>query len=349
MPQKGYTSEGMVDDLEIVGIQKEGLVLPTKTRPKRVSFRGSDGKSYDYLVKGREDLRLDARVMQLLDTVNAALKRKNSRGHLPLFGKSYAVTPLADRVGLIEWIPEQTSLNSLYRSWLEEEKQPSEGLEKPHSSTTGEGVRSRDAIAKDTENFEGAPSLAKKFNVQLVESARAIGYDLGAHQRSAWPKSLLLSVFQSLRSETPDDLIVQFQWCASAHTSDWWQKHKNFIASSSVTSMVGYLLGLGDRHPDNVLFDRNSGTVVHIDFNVCFDKGTRLRVPELVPFRLTSTIMKALGLSGAHGVFQVSNLFSFLLSFAFFSLPIFFFFACAHLIQSKVPGAGGVRKSVENM
>ena len=309
MPKKGYTSDGMVDDLEIVGIRKEGLVLPTKTRPKRISFVGSDGKSYDYLVKGREDLRLDARVMQLFDTVNAALRRKSKRGYLPLFAKSYAVTPLADRVGLIEWIPELTSLNSLYRSWLEEEKLPGEGPEKSHSRTaTGEGTRPRDAIAKDTENFEGVPSLAKKFNVQLVESARAIGYDLGAHQRAAWPKSLLLSVFHSLRNETPDDLVVQFQWCASSSTSDWWRKHKNFIASSSVTSMVGYLLGLGDRHPDNVLFDHNSGAVVHIDFNVCFDKGVRLRVPELVPFRLTSTIIKALGISGAHGVFQVSKL-----------------------------------------
>ena len=31
-------------------------------------------------------------------------------------------------------------------------------------------------------------------------------------------------------------------------------------------SMAGYILGLGDRHPSNLMLDRVSGRVVHIDF-----------------------------------------------------------------------------------
>lgn len=38
--------------------------------------------------------------------------------------------------------------------------------------------------------------------------------------------------------------------------------------------------------------------VVHIDYNVCFEKGKNLRVPEKVPFRMTPNIMTALGLTG---------------------------------------------------
>lgn len=37
--------------------------------------------------------------------------------------------------------------------------------------------------------------------------------------------------------------------------------------------MVGYIIGLGDRHLDNVLIDMTTGEVVHIDYNVCFEKG----------------------------------------------------------------------------
>jgi PI-3-kinase-related kinase SMG-1 len=55
-------------------------------------------------------------------------------------------------------------------------------------------------------------------------------------------------------------------------------------------SIVGYILGLGDRHLDNILVDFSSGDIVHIDYNVCFDKGLRLKIPEIVPFRLTHTI-----------------------------------------------------------
>lgn len=50
---------------------------------------------------------------------------------------------------------------------------------------------------------------------------------------------------------------------------------------------MGYLLGLGDRHLDNILLDSRTGAVVHIDFNIIFERGRKLRVPEVVPFRLT--------------------------------------------------------------
>lgn len=36
-------------------------------------------------------------------------------------------------------------------------------------------------------------------------------------------------------------------------------------------SMVGYILGLGDRHPNNIMFNRNSGKIIHIDFGDCFE------------------------------------------------------------------------------
>jgi PI-3-kinase-related kinase SMG-1 len=79
-----------------------------------------------------------------------------------------------------------------------------------------------------------------------------------------------------------------------------------FSVSVAVMSMVGYILGLGDRHLDNILVDFCTGDVVHIDYNVCFDKGLRLKIPEIVPFRLTQTIQAALGLTGVEGTFRAS-------------------------------------------
>ena len=79
-----------------------------------------------------------------------------------------------------------------------------------------------------------------------------------------------------------------------------------YCGSLAAMSMVGHIFGLGDRHLDNILIDFFSGDIVHIDYNVCFEKGQRLKVPEIVPFRLTQTLEAALGLTGIEGLFRAN-------------------------------------------
>lgn len=78
----------------------------------------------------------------------------------------------------------------------------------------------------------------------------------------------------------------------------------NYTRSVATTSIVGHVLGLGDRHVSNILLDNATGEVVHIDFGVAFDQGKLLPIPELVPFRLTRDIVDAMGLHGVEGVFR---------------------------------------------
>lgn len=49
---------------------------------------------------------------------------------------------------------------------------------------------------------------------------------------------------------------------------------------------------------ENELISMNIFQVVHIDYNVCFEKGKNLRVPEKVPYRMTQNIEAALGVTG---------------------------------------------------
>jgi hypothetical protein len=46
----------------------------------------------------------------------------------------------------------------------------------------------------------------------------------------------------------------------------------SYIRTTAVMSMVGYMLGLGDRHGENILFDTVSGETIHVDFNCIFNK-----------------------------------------------------------------------------
>lgn len=54
---------------------------------------------------------------------------------------------------------------------------------------------------------------------------------------------------------------------------------------------MGFIVGLGDRHTENILVDVTSGECIHVDFDCLFDKGLGLKRPEIVPFRLTPNIV----------------------------------------------------------
>lgn len=71
--------------------------------------------------------------------------------------------------------------------------------------------------------------------------------------------------------------------------------------------MVGYILGLGDRHPSNLMIDRLSGKVLHIDFGDCFEVAmTREKFPEKIPFRLTRMLIKAMEATGIDGTYRIT-------------------------------------------
>ena len=88
--------------------------------------------------------------------------------------------------------------------------------------------------------------------------------------------------------------------------SEWHVARNNFIRSNAVMSMVGYIIGLGDRHLENILLDCKTGQVVHVDFDALFNKGERMAVPEVVPFRLTHNMIDAMGVTGYEGHFRKS-------------------------------------------
>lgn len=63
----------------------------------------------------------------------------------------------------------------------------------------------------------------------------------------------------------------------------WLERRTAYTRSTAVMSMVGYLLGLGDRHPSNLMLDRYSGKLLHIDFGDCFEASMhREKFPEKV-------------------------------------------------------------------
>lgn len=53
----------------------------------------------------------------------------------------------------------------------------------------------------------------------------------------------------------------------------WYTAKQKYARSVAVSSIVGHVLGIGDRHCSNILVHEKTGEVVHIDFGIVFEQG----------------------------------------------------------------------------
>ncbi|XP_010315169.1 serine/threonine-protein kinase TOR isoform X1 [Solanum lycopersicum] len=114
-----------------------------------------------------------------------------------------------------------------------------------------------------------------------------------------------VEVFEYALQNTEGNDLSRVLWLKSRTSEVWLDRRTNYTRSLAVMSMVGYLLGLGDRHPSNLMLHRFSGKILHIDFGDCFEASmNREKFPEKVPFRLTRMLVKAMEVSGIEGNFR---------------------------------------------
>ncbi|XP_033169456.1 serine/threonine-protein kinase ATR [Drosophila mauritiana] len=241
----------------ISGFQESVLILRSAAKPKKLTIRCSDGKDYDVLVKPKDDLRRDARLMEFNGLVKRYLHQDAPARQRRLHIRTYAVLPFNEECGLVEWLPNLASYRSICMNLYAQRR-----------------------LVMSTRQLQ---SLA----VPLHESME--------RKREVFTKQLVPAhppVFQEwLR-----------QRFATPHS--WYEARNTYIRTVAVMSMVGYILGLGDRHGENILFAEGNGDAVHVDFNCLFNQGELLPYPEVVPFRLTHNMIVAMGPLGVEGSYR---------------------------------------------
>ncbi len=96
--------------------------------------------------------------------------------------------------------------------------------------------------------------------------------------RPAAPPRYLLSLTASIIMRI-QEITVAFQPVMRrfftekfAMPEDWFERRLAYTRSAATSSIVGFIVGLGDRHPQNILIDTGSAELVHIDLGVAFDQ-----------------------------------------------------------------------------
>ncbi|KAJ1705311.1 phosphatidylinositol 3- and 4-kinase [Aspergillus flavus] len=246
-PRDPTTIEAVLDDAQ---------VLNSLQKPRKIGVRGSDGKIYNILCKPKDDLRKDQRLMEFNNMINRFLKRDVESSKRRMYIKTYAVTPLNEECGLIEWVDNLRTL--------------------------------RDIVIKLLRERGIAPNYT----------------EIGHYLEEACSEISKLPLFTT--KILPKFPPVLHEWFIEMfpESGTWFAARLRYTRSCAVMSMVGYVLGLGDRHGENILFEEGTGGILHVDFNCLFDKGLTFDKPELVPFRLTQNMVDAFGAYGYDGPFR---------------------------------------------
>ncbi|KAF9892395.1 serine/threonine-protein kinase M1 [Aspergillus nanangensis] len=240
-PRDATTIEAVLDEVQ---------VLNSLQKPRKISIRGSDGKIYNILCKPKDDLRKDQRLMEFNNMINRFLKKDVESSRRRMYIKTYAVTPLNEECGLIEWVDNLRTLRDLVIKLLRER-----GIAPNYNEI-------RQNLTEACSDISKLPLFSTKVLAKFPP--------------------VLHEWFVEMFPESPA----------------WFAARLRYTRSCAVMSMVGYVLGLGDRHGENILFEEGTGGILHVDFNCLFDKGLTFDKPELVPFRLTQNMVDAFGAYG---------------------------------------------------
>ena len=233
--------------------------------PKIVYCYGDDGRMHKQLVKGRDDLRGDAVMQQVMGLVNVLFERDDATRQRALRMRTYRIVPLAPTAGIVQWV-DDTMMLSTY-------------LTGPVSAH---------------ERYRPNDWSHAKCRKMMSDVHKSIG---DGNQKKSAALDVYRQIEQHLRPVMHHFFLERYLSPAA-----WFARRAAYAASVAAGSMIGYVLGLGDRHSSNILIDTRSAELVHIDLGIAFDKGRLLKTPETVPFRLTRDLEDGLGVSGVEGV-----------------------------------------------
>ncbi|KAK2949121.1 putative serine/threonine protein kinase [Blattamonas nauphoetae] len=246
-------------------------ILHSKQRPRRIEIEGEDGCMYPFLLKGHEDIRLDERMMQLLGLVNVLLSRPSLQSRLD---------------GTI-----QTRSEFMMRTT----KYPAVPLS-PNVGLIG-WVPNCDSMVSLVMEYRERMRVSPELEKRLTFSRQEEFDELTMMQK--------VDFFEHVKNSTTGADLFHIMYWMSRTPELWLERRQSYTQSFASMSAVGYLMGLGDRHPSNILIDRVTGGIVHIDYGDCFDVAMRRKqTPERVSFRLTRMVVNAFENTSAEGLFK---------------------------------------------
>jgi transformation/transcription domain-associated protein len=233
---------------------------------RRLTLIGSDGSQKHFIVQTSltPNARSDERILQLFRVMNQMFdKHKESRRrHLGLH--TPIIIPVWSQVRMVED-------DLMYNTFLE-----------VYENHCGRNGRESDLPIT---------YFKEKLNQAITGqiSPEAIG-------------DLRLQAYGEITKNIVNDTIFsQYMYKTSMSGSHLWAFKKQFAVQLAVSNFMSFILQIGGRSPNKILFAKNSGKMFQTDFHPSYDSNGMIELNEPVPFRLTRNMHAFLSHFGVEG------------------------------------------------
>jgi serine/threonine-protein kinase ATR len=196
-----------------------------------------------FLVKqeAKGDLRKDARVQDLNNVMNRLFADRSSSGgrqKCRLQLRTFSVTCLSEETGILEWVPNTDSFRNVVAASTNPQAAPESKKRKGSRIARFQDPTLRDCFQKCQDVY------LKTGNLRLATT---------------------MYEDKCLKSYPP----VMYWWFVQNFLDphEWFEARTKFSLSAAAWSAIGHVIGLGDRHSENILIDTSSGQCVHVDFD----------------------------------------------------------------------------------
>lgn len=270
LPGQYFTDQEVAPD-HTVKLDRIGADIPIVRRHgssfRRLTLVGSDGSQRHFIVQTSltPNARSDERILQLFRVLNKMFdKHKESRRrHLTIH--TPIIIPVWSQVRMVEDDLTYSSLLEVYEI----------------------------NCARHNRESDMPITLFKEHLNQAISgqiSPEAVG-------------ELRLQAYNEItKNVVNDNIFSQYMYKTLPNGNHLWAFKKQFAIQLALSCFMSYMLQIGGRSPNKILFAKNSGKIFQTDFHPAYDANGMIEFNEPVPFRLTRNMQAFFSHFGVEGL-----------------------------------------------
>ncbi|KAK1363493.1 Histone acetyltransferase SAGA, TRRAP/TRA1 component, PI-3 kinase superfamily [Heracleum sosnowskyi] len=232
---------------------------------RRLTLIGSDGSKHHFAVTAMlGNTRSDERIIQFFRAMNKMFDKHKESRRRHICVHTPIIIPVCPQVCMVEDDPKYNTYLEVYEHYC-------------------------------LRNGRDADLPVTYFKEQLDKT-------ISGQMSAGSSVELRLKAYSNCTINIIDSIFSKYMYKTLSNVNHMWAFKRQFTIQLALSCFLSYVLHIGGRSPDRILFAKNSGKVFQTDFHPVYNDNGIIDFNEPIPFRLTRNFLEFISHFGVEGV-----------------------------------------------